>query len=106
MNSPLEQVSPGLAQTFCAVIKRDFQCAFRRLNQLVLPLVFFIIVASLFPLAIDPAPAFLAKIAPGVIWIAALLSTLLMVDGMFQDCLLYTSPSPRDLSTSRMPSSA
>ena len=85
MGDQTEHLLPGLPQTFCAMIKRDFQCAFRRLNQLVLPLAFFIIVASLFPLAIDPAPAFLAKIAPGVIWIAALLSTLLMVDGMFQE---------------------
>ena len=68
-----------------AIIGRDIRCAFRRLNQLALPLVFLVIVVSLFPLAIDPDPAFLQKISPGVVWIAALLSTLLMVENMYQE---------------------
>ncbi len=41
-------------------------------------------VASLFPLGVSPEPTFLAEVAPGVIWVAALLATLLSLDGLFR----------------------
>ena len=83
--APQQQQPPSTWAAFSAVIQRDLRCAFRRLNQLALPLVFLVIVVSLFPLAIDPDPGFLQKISPGVVWIAALLSTLLMVEDMYQE---------------------
>ncbi|WP_320821009.1 heme exporter protein CcmB [Thalassolituus sp.] len=67
-----------------STIKRDLLLAARNPGEWANPLMFFLMVAALFPLAVDPAPAFLAKIAGGVIWVAALLATLLSLDGLFR----------------------
>ena len=56
----------------------------RQLGDLLNPLAFFLLVASLFPLGIGPEPQALAKIAPGVIWILALLASLLSVEVMYR----------------------
>ncbi|WIO73341.1 heme exporter protein CcmB [Porticoccaceae bacterium LTM1] len=69
---------------FTAVLKRDLLMAFRRRGELANPLVFFLIVLTMIPLAISPSPEQLAKIAPGIIWVMALLATLLSIDGLFQ----------------------
>ncbi len=55
----------------------------RRSQEWLYPLGFFIIVMSLFPLAVTPDPIFLQKIVPGCIWIAALLATLLSIQSLF-----------------------
>lgn len=75
---------PTLSQGFRTLLRRDLILAFRQRSDLVNPLFFFIMVVALFPLGIGPEPATLQKIAPGVIWIAALLSTLLSVDSLFR----------------------
>lgn len=75
---------PSMAQGFKAMLRRDLVVAFRQRSDLVNPLFFFIMVIALFPLGIGPEPSTLQKIAPGVIWIAALLSTLLSVDSLFR----------------------
>lgn len=69
---------------FWGVLKRDLLLSFRRKSDLVNPLIFFLMVASLFPLGVSPDPEFLAEVAPGVIWVAALLATLLSLDGLFR----------------------
>lgn len=69
---------------FLAAVRRDLLLALRRRNDVFNPLAFFLIVAVLFPLGVSPESAFLAKLAPGVIWVAALLSCLLSVDSMFR----------------------
>ncbi|WP_243432012.1 heme exporter protein CcmB [Aliamphritea spongicola] len=69
---------------FWGVLKRDLLLSFRRKSDLVNPLIFFLMVASLFPLGVSPEPTFLAEVAPGVIWVAALLATLLSLDGLFR----------------------
>ena len=76
------QVSVGrlFAQTF----KRDLVLAFRRKSELVNPLIFFLIVVTLFPIGVSPEPLFLAELAPGLIWVAALLSTLLSLESLFK----------------------
>ncbi|WP_272975536.1 heme exporter protein CcmB, partial [Alcanivorax jadensis] len=48
------------------------------------PLFFFVMVISLFPLAISPKPELLATVAPGVLWVAALLAVMLSLDGLFR----------------------
>jgi heme exporter protein B len=63
---------------------REWRLAWRRPGQLLNPLVFFAIVISLFPLAVGPEPSMLRTMAPGVIWVAALLATLLSLDGLFR----------------------
>lgn len=65
------------------VIVRDLRLAIRRRTDVANALLFFVIVASLFPLGIGPEPNLLRAIAPGVIWVAALLATLLALGRMF-----------------------
>ncbi len=67
-----------------ALFKRDLLLAFRSRGDLLNPLMFFLMVASLFPLAVSPDPKFLGQIAPGVIWVGALLATLLSLDLLFK----------------------
>src|SRR6266581_3168153 len=65
------------------VIHRDLLLAVRRSSDVVTVLLFFVIVVSLFPLGIGPDPALLRTIAPGVIWVAALLASMLALQRMF-----------------------
>lgn len=67
-----------------ATIRRDLLVIFRNPAEILNPLFFFVIVVSLFPLGISPSEKVLSDIAPGVIWVAALLSTLLSMDMMFR----------------------
>ena len=67
-----------------ALLKRDLLLAFRSRGDLLNPLMFFMVVASLFPLAVSPDPALLGVIAAGVIWVGALLAALLSLDLMFK----------------------
>ena len=66
-----------------AMIHRDLLLVMRRKSGVLTALFFFVVVTSLFPLGIGADPALLRKIAPGVIWVAALLSTLLGLHRMF-----------------------
>jgi heme exporter protein B len=67
------------------VCVRDLRLAFRRREQLVQPLAFFALVVTLFPLSITPELSQLRDIAPGVLWVAALLSSLLALEFLFRD---------------------
>jgi len=67
------------------VIQRELRIAFRSGAEVVNPLWFFLIVITLFPLGIGPEPQQLARIAPGVAWVAALLSSLLALERLFRD---------------------
>jgi heme exporter protein B len=67
------------------VISRDLTLAFRRPEQLLHPLVFFVMVTALFPLSVSPERSQLRAIAPGVLWVAALLAALLALDFLFRD---------------------
>ncbi|MCV6610662.1 MAG: heme exporter protein CcmB [Amphritea sp.] len=69
---------------FWGALKRDLLLSYRRKSDLVNPLIFFLMVATLFPLGVSPEPQFLADVAPGVVWVAALLATLLSMDSLFR----------------------
>lgn len=69
---------------FSALLRRDFLLAYRRRAELLQPLVFLLVVTTLFPLGVGPSPQLLANIAPGVIWIAALLASVLSLDSLFR----------------------
>lgn len=95
----------GYRQAFMAVLGKELTLAFRQRSDLFNPLVFFIIVVSLFPLGVGPEPNMLARMAPGVIWVAALLSTMLGLERLFKDDYLdgsleqlVLSPAPLALS--------
>ncbi|MDM0113783.1 heme exporter protein CcmB [Variovorax sp. J22R133] len=66
---------------------RDVQLALRRRTDSAAVLFFFVIVVSLFPLAIGPEPALLRRMAPGVVWVAALLASMLSLMRMYADDL-------------------
>jgi heme exporter protein B len=66
-----------------AVIHRDLLLALRRRSDVATVLLFFVIVVSLFPLGVGPEPNLLRAIAPGVIWVAALLSSMLALARLF-----------------------
>lgn len=66
-----------------AIVRRDLLLAFRRRADVLTTVFFFVIVASLFPLGVSPEPAVLRMIAPGVLWVAALLSCLLSLGRVF-----------------------
>ena len=66
-----------------AIIRRDLLVAMRSKSEVLTALFFFVIVTSLFPLGIGPEPVLLRKIAPGVLWVAALLATMLGLQRRF-----------------------
>lgn len=76
--------SAGPNQALLAQLIRDVRVIIRRLGEYLQPLLFFVIVSSLFPLALSPRPDLLQEIAPGVIWVSALLATLLSMEGLFK----------------------
>ena len=67
------------------VAMRDLRLAFRKPSQVIQPLMFFMIVATLFPLTLTPEMSRLRDAAPGVLWIGALLSSLLALEFLFRD---------------------
>ncbi len=70
--------------SFFTILKRDLLLSYRHRSELANPLLFFIIVVSLFPLGISPESKALQMIAPGVIWVAALLASMLSLDNLFR----------------------
>lgn len=70
---------------FSQIIKKELQIAMRKQAEILNPLWFFLIILTLFPLVIGPDPVLLSKIAPGIAWVAALLSALLSFERLFKD---------------------
>src|SRR5690606_5547623 len=67
---------------FC-VVRRDLMVSLRRAHDVLTPVIFFAIIVALFPLGVGPEPGVLATLAPGVLWVAALLATLLSLPRLF-----------------------
>jgi heme exporter protein B len=78
------QGAPALEAARLA-LSRDLTLAFRKRGQLIQPLAFFALVTMLFPLAVSPELSRLRAIAPGVLWVAALLASLLALEFLFRD---------------------
>jgi heme exporter protein B len=72
-----------MSRIFTSVLQRDLLLAARRRTDVLLPIAFFAIAASLFPLGIGPEPKTLQLIAPGVVWVCALLAAMLSVGSLF-----------------------
>lgn len=73
-----------IVRAFWAIIRRDLLLAFRRRAEMANPLLFFVLVVTLFPLAVGAQPNLLQAMAPGVIWVSALLAALLSLDSLFR----------------------
>lgn len=69
---------------FAGVVRRDLRLAMRRKTDVLTALFFFVIVVSLFPLGVGPEMGMLRQIAPGVLWVAALLATMLSLGRLFE----------------------
>ncbi len=69
---------------FVALLRRDLLLALRRKTEVLTGLFFFVVVASLFPLAIGPDFKLLRQIAPGVLWVGALLASMLVLSRLFE----------------------
>lgn len=67
------------------IIRRELAIAFRKPAEILNPLWFFLMIITLFPLLMGPNPELLGKIAPGIAWVAALLSALLSFERLFKD---------------------
>jgi len=74
----------GIPQATLLIVHRELCLSFRRPEQLLQPLVFFLIVTTLFPLGLSLQLSLLRDMAPGVLWVAALLSSLLSLDALFK----------------------
>jgi len=72
-----------LNEAWVIILRRDLLLALRRRSDVATTLFFFLIVSSLFPLGIGPEPAVLSSIAPGVLWVAALLAGMLSLTRLF-----------------------
>ena len=75
----------SVKQALWAVCKRDLSLAYRQRAELMQPLMFFLMVITLFPLAIGPSPQTLQLVSGAVIWVAAILSLLMGLERLFRD---------------------
>ena len=73
----------GVIAAATSIARRDLLVASRRKSDAVAPLLFFIVVATLFPLGLGPEPEMLRRIGPGVLWVGALLATMLSMTRLF-----------------------
>ncbi len=97
-----QQLQPlGLASVLLAALRRELSLGLRQKGEVLTPLVFFVVIASLFPLGIGPESALLLRMAPGVLWVSALLAAMLSlqrlfamdyVDGSLEQMVLSATP--------------
>jgi heme exporter protein B len=94
-------VTPTLRAAAQAQLRRDFRLVWRKRGDAMQPMLFAVMVIALFPLALGAEPGMLARIAPGVLWVAVLLAGMLTLDSLFRSDLedgsleqLLLSPVP------------
>jgi heme exporter protein B len=100
----LTQVKPiNVGAVMLAVLRREVSLALRQKGEVLTPLVFFVVIASLFPLGVGPESALLLRMAPGVLWVSALLAAMLSLqrlfatdyaDGSLEQMVLSATPLP------------
>jgi len=76
---------PGLMDGFKTVLRRDLRVSLRRRSDTFSTLIFFVMVVSFFPLGVGPEPQLLRTMAPGVLWVAAMLASMLSLPRLFAD---------------------
>ncbi|WP_347331409.1 heme exporter protein CcmB [Marinimicrobium locisalis] len=84
MKADASNFSRAMTGAFGATLRRDLLLSARHPGDWINPLVFFLIAISLIPLGVGPESKVLAVLAPGVLWVMALLATLLSLDGLFR----------------------
>nr|WP_092022107.1 heme exporter protein CcmB [Marinobacter zhejiangensis] len=81
---PLAVVRVSAWRAMALVVRRDLRASLRQRQDLLNPLLFFFMVVTLFPLGVSPEVSFLQQAGSGILWVAALLSTLLSLDHLFR----------------------
>ncbi|GGY63866.1 heme exporter protein B [Marinobacter zhanjiangensis] len=76
--------SPGVWHAMVAVLRRDLRLSVRQKQDLLNPLLFFVMVVALFPLGVSPESSFLGEAGAGILWVGALLATMLSLDHLFR----------------------
>lgn len=94
-------VEVGLPSVLMAVLRREVSLALRQKGEVLTPLVFFVVISSLFPLGVGPESALLLRMAAGVLWVSALLSAMLSLQRLF--ALDYADGSLEQMVLSRTP---
>lgn len=94
----------SLSKAFSSLLKRDLLLAYRHRSEMINPLMFFVLVVTLFPLGTGADTQLLKTMAPGIIWVAALLAAMLSIDSVFRSDfedgsleLLILSPHPTSI---------
>ncbi len=77
-------VALPLGRGFSAMLRRDLAIALRHRGDLTNPLIFFLIAVALVPIGVSPDPSVLTVLAPGMVWVMALLANLLAMDSLFR----------------------
>ena len=102
-DAPGQHEAPGLITAAYCIFVRDLRLALRRRSDTLAAMIFFVLVVSLFPLGVGPEPALLRTMAAGVVWVAALLASMLSLarlfaddhqDGTLEQLLLSAHPLP------------
>ena len=83
--APSAPLPPSLLGAVLLVLRRDLRVALRRRSDTFAALIFFVMVVSLFPLGVGPEPQLLRTMAPGVLWVAAMLASMLSLQRLFAD---------------------
>lgn len=91
----------GLTTVLIATLRREVSLAMRQKGEVLTPLVFFVVIASLFPLGVGPESALLLRMAPGVLWVSALLAAMLSLQRLFATD--YTDGSLEQMALSSTP---
>ena len=91
----------GMGSVMLAVLRREVSVALRQKGEVLTPLVFFVVIASLFPLGVGPESALLLRMAPGVLWVSALLAAMLSLQRLFATD--YTDGSLEQMALSNTP---
>ncbi len=80
---PIKTAAPSGLSLFAALLGRELRLSLRHGADTLAALLFFVLAGALFPLAIGPSPEVLGRIAPGIVWVCALLAALLPLDRLF-----------------------
>jgi heme exporter protein B len=94
----------AVSAAYMTLLRRDVMLAYRNRAEFANPLLFFMLVVTLLPLGIGPDTGLLSRVAPGVVWVVALLATLLALENMFRSDfddgaleLMLVSPQPLEM---------
>jgi heme exporter protein B len=85
LDPPLPAADPSLVRAFLAILSRDLRLILRHGSEAATAVAFFLLATLLFPFGLGPEPDLLARIAAGILWVVALLASLIALDRLFAE---------------------